>query len=129
MKYKGITSFEKACEALNRKPLLPTLSFLTAEQQRYYEAHMKLTTIIEAMNFVEGNWRADYNDANQQKYFGWARIRKDEKHPSGFGVSHAHCNYDYARTAVGSRLCMKTPDMALWALDKHRDLYLTVLCN
>jgi hypothetical protein len=127
MTYKNITSFKIACEVLKKKPNLPDVSKLSRADGRYLADKYKLTTIIAAMNFVEGKWKPDWSDHNQYKYFAWPEIAADKKHPSGFGFSDSAYDYGYAGTAVGSRLCFKSSEMALWALKKYKNLYITVL--
>lgn len=127
MKFKEIISYEKACEVLNRIPELPDLSILSEAERRYYTDHMKLTTIIAAMNKVEGDWKPDYSNRNQAKYYAWPWVAADKERPSGFGFSTSTCTFDFTHSCVGSRLCMKSAEMVLWALEQHRDLYISVL--
>lgn len=77
-------------------------------------AFMKLTIIAKALN--EG-WQPDWTDSSQYKYYPWF------KHKSGFGLSY----YDYgnwnANTGVGSRLCFKSKELAIYAAEQFADLY------
>lgn len=124
MKYKKIKSFEIACQALGREAVLPEVSKLPPAIQKYLIAHTKLITIIEAMNFVEGNWKPDYTNWDEPKYYVWPEVAADKERPSGFGFSNSYSFYGYAYSYVGSRLCFKTRDMALWALKQHEDLFI-----
>ena len=126
MNYKDIKSFGIACKVLKRKPVLPNLTMLPKPLQKYYTDHYKLTTIISAMNKVEGDWKPDYKEGNKQpKYFAWPRVKSDDKRKGGFALSRASYGYVLANSLVGSRLLMGSSDMVYWALDKHTKLYIT----
>ena len=124
MKYTDITSFENACQALGREAVLPEVSKLPPAIQKYLIAHTKLITIIEAMNFVEGNWKPDYTNWDEPKYYVWPEVAADKERPSGFGFSDSYFNFDFTCSGVGSRLCMKSAEMVLWALEQHKDLFI-----
>ncbi|WP_156129402.1 hypothetical protein [Flavobacterium sp. AED] len=68
-------------------------------------AYKQLKLIVQAFN--EG-WTPDWTNSSQGKYYPWFKMGS----PSGGGFS----SYDYVRwladSAVGSRLCFKSADLA-----------------
>jgi hypothetical protein len=77
-------------------------------------AYTKLVIIAKALN--EG-WQPDWTDSSQRKYVPWF------EHKSGFGLAyHGYGGWDTA-TAVGSRLCFKTAELARYAATQFADIY------
>jgi hypothetical protein len=115
-----IKTFEEACKLKGISPLaLPEVSMLPAEHQKALIAVYKLYIITEALN--EG-WKPNWNDASEWKYFPYFLVKSNAKNPGGTGLS---CN-DYCfdlYSAVGSRLCFKSSDLAKYAGTKFAKLY------
>ena len=110
-----IKTFEDAFAALNLKPeSIIDFSAAPEKHRKALEAHYKLVIIAEALN--EG-WKPNWEDFNENKYTPWFT------HKAGFGLS---C-YDYdgwdAGTNVGSRLCLKTSELAEYAGKQFEELY------
>lgn len=114
---KKIKTFADACKALKIKTKLPDVSALPKKHQKAIIAHYKLVIIAQALN---NGWEPNWNDWNEYKYYPWFEIKKGT---SGFGFSGTHCAYWRTGTAVGSRLCFKTRDLALYAGKQFEKLY------
>lgn len=116
-----IKTFEGACKALGINPKsLPDVKALPKKHQKALVAHYKLIIIIEALN--EG-WEPNWNDRGQYKYFPYFQVEASEKKPAGFGFSNAHYDSWPAGTHVGSRLCLKSYDLALYAGKQFKKEY------
>lgn len=124
-KKKAITetvkTFEDACKALGIEPALPVVSMLPEKHQKAIIAHYKLVTICEALN--EG-WQPNWNNLDEYKYYPWPAIDASEAIPSGFGFSDSLYDDTNTRTDVGSRLCFKSRELALYALEQFKELYI-----
>ncbi len=116
-----IKTYEDACKALNLSPAaLPDVSMLPVKHQQAIIAHCKLVIIAEALN--EG-WQPNWSDTDQYKYWPWFDVEEDDKKPSGFGLSFYVCVDWITITAVGSRLCFKSRELAKYAGEQFSDLY------
>ncbi len=92
------------------------------EARSFPKIWMELSTTDEIAyriikNFVEANnkvmnWKADYNDPNQKKFFPYweVRTRLKNMHPSGLGLSLYGVLFVYTGTGVGSRLSVGSPE-------------------
>ena len=112
---KNIKTFEQACQALGLDAnALPDFSSTPESHRKALLAHYKLVIICQALN--EG-WVPDWDDENEPKYVPYF------KNVSGFGL--AYCDYVYWRTRanVGSRLCFKSIDLLLYAVEQFKDIY------
>jgi len=61
--------------------------------------------------------KVDYTNTNQKKWYPWFR-----KLSSGLGFGVSFCVYDYAGTAVGSRLCFPSKESS----DKFSQLFIDI---
>jgi hypothetical protein len=91
----------------------------TTDLEKATNAFVKLNIIAEALR--EG-WRPDWKNGNQKKWFPHF-----EHGSSGFGFSHSYYHYDYARTAVGSRLCFPTEELAAYFGTQFIDIHNEIL--
>lgn len=87
-------------------------------------AYKKIKLIAKALN--EG-WEPNWNDGNQPKYYPWPTVQASSSKPSGFGFSDTNYNYANTATHVGSRLCFKTSELALYALEQFKEIYIPFL--
>lgn len=78
------------------------------------QAHMKLTIIARSLN--EG-WVPDWSDGSQYKYVPYFEYK------AGFGLSYYGYGHWSTRTYVGSRLCFKSSDLAVYAAKQFADIY------
>ena len=115
-----IKSFEDACAALNISTDVPVVATLPLKHQKALVAHYKLITIAEALN--EG-WEPNWNDSDERKYFPWLEVEASEEQPAGVGFSHAYYDYGHSTSLVGSRLCFKSSELAMYAGEQFADLY------
>lgn len=100
--YKSIKTFEDACTKLGIDPV----SVFHKEDTPDEVAYKKLKVVYRAIN---NGWVPDWSDRNQKKYFPWFEVR-----PGGSGFSTSGCDYVYADSGVGSRLCTDLAEKALY---------------
>lgn len=79
-------------------------------------AYVKVKLIAKALN--EG-WIPDWTDSSQYKYYPWFRMGS----PSGFGFSVYADDCWLAYSSVGSRLCFKSRDLAIYAGKTFKNIY------
>lgn len=106
-----VKSFEDACQVLGMNPSCLFHGGETKDE----EAYIKLKTIARALN--EG-WTPDWTDSNEAKYWPYF-----DSYKSGVGFSYDACVYWYATTAVGSRLCYKSSELAKYAGTQFLSIY------
>ena len=111
-----IKTFEGACKALklNPKTVLPNVKGMPSHHQKAIISHAKLVIIAEALN--EG-WKPDWKNGNEWKYYPWFRMS------SGSGLAYGAYASRYSYSAVGSRLCFKTGELAEYAGKQFKKLY------
>ncbi|KAA6352398.1 hypothetical protein EZS27_000348 [termite gut metagenome] len=112
-----IKTFEDACKALGLDPAnLPVVDMLPEKDRKSIISYYKLTIIIRALN--EG-WEPNFSDWNEYKYCNWFYLNA-----AGFAYAHTFPAASSASATVGSRLCFKTSELARYAHERFRDLYL-----
>ena len=118
-KTKLIASFEEACkkEGLNPVEEIPFKNPANGRQIAV-NAAAKLFIIAKALN---GDWKADWNNWNQGKYYPWFDMRSSPAGGSGF--SYGDCVYGRSSSYVGSRLVYKDLETAEYAGTKFLDIY------
>jgi hypothetical protein len=118
-----IKTYEDACEALG-----------TTSDDQYFEyrpdavkghektllAYAKLLVIVKALN--EG-WVPDWKNSSQYKYYPWWDLS------SGSGLSRIAVYYRDSCSAVGSRLCFKSRELAEYAAKQFKDIYTEFLIS
>jgi hypothetical protein len=117
----AIKTFEDACKKLNLNPekVLPDVSAFPHPHQAALTAAGKLFIIADALN--EG-WKPDWNNDDEYKYYPWFDLEHNKKHnPSGFRLGNVI--YGCTRSAVGSRLCFRSRELANYAGTQFIDLY------
>lgn len=115
-----IKSFEEACQykGLDPQKVLPDVSGFPKEHQQAIVSHAMLIIIVAALN---ENWKPDWNDMNEEKWYPWFDMEKTESNPSGFGLCVAHFVHTF--TFVGSRLCFRTRALAQYVGTQFSELY------
>lgn len=109
-----IKTFEEACQALGLDPqAVPVVTGLPEKHQNAIVAHYKLVIVAEALN--EG-WQPDWINWSEYKYYPWFEIEGD-------GFSYVTYYDWFTNTGVGSRLCYRTSELALYAAKQFEDLY------
>jgi len=113
MPTKKIKTFEEACKALNQDPTLPEYPMLSEAEKKAAIAHYKLVIIARALN---GNWKPDWTNWNENKYFPWFDFR-------GGRFVFINVYYNCTNSNLGSRLCYKDEETAEYVGRTFTDLY------
>ncbi|MFA6260375.1 MAG: hypothetical protein WC760_02835 [Bacteroidia bacterium] len=74
---------------------------------------LELTIIARALN---EDWEPDWSDSSEYKYYPWFNM-------SGSGVSYFDCDRVISTSAVGSRLCYKSRELAEYAAKQFQSHY------
>lgn len=111
----AVKTYYDACEIIGEKPI-DEQHLMDCGLGKSEIAFMKLKTIFKAANKMNNDWKADYSNSSQYKYYPYFVWRS-----SGF----RYLGTDYARTyaRTGSRLCCGTFDDAEYIGKKFEDLY------
>jgi hypothetical protein len=96
-----VKTFEDACAILEIDPK----GLFNQEDTKDEIAYKKLKVIIKALN--EG-WTPNWNDEDQYKYYPYFNM-------SSGGFSYVRCRSWNSFTYVGSRLCFKSFELAMYA--------------
>lgn len=127
MHYTDIKTFEDACKLLKHDPatVIPDFSAVPEHHRKALIAHTKLVIVTEALNLDEEGkpYRPNWNNWDENKYYPWLEVETTEYRPSGFGFSNTLYDYSDTNTAVGSRLCSRTSDIARYAGKQFAELY------
>jgi len=114
--YKTIDSFIKVCEKLNVDPNAgPDVSNCIEKFKEPIKALYKTMLWYEAVN---DGWVPEMGNSNQAKYYPWPWVLS-----SGSGFSDSDYLCDHSITAVGSFLCTKDSERALWVFEHAKDLF------
>lgn len=111
-----VKSFEDACQVLGISTNVPDVKGLPRKHQKAIVANYKLIIIAEALN--EG-WKPNWQDSDEYKYYPWFNMTN----PAGVGCSNALYAAAYAYASVGSRLCFKTRELAIYFGQQFTDLH------
>jgi len=118
---KKYNTVEECFAAMGLDPnALPDVSMLPERHQNAIKAAYQLMIVCEAHN---DGWKPNWNDWNEYKYYPWFRVEADEATPSGSGLSYVGYDYRRTHTCVGSRLCLKTRDLAEHVGNVYNKLY------
>jgi hypothetical protein len=117
---KKIKTFEEACALLSidATTALPYPTPENADQENT-NAFVMLKIICKALR---GDWQPDWNDSDQLKWFPYF-----QSNGAGFGFSNPDFGHWAALTAVSSRLCFPTSEMAQYAGKTFIDIYNIIL--
>lgn len=108
---KKVKTFEDACALKGVAPGSVTSSNDTKDEAAY----KKLKVIAEVLN---GGWCPNWQDGSEYKYYPYFNDYKP-----GSGFSYLDCFYAFAGTDVGSRLCFRTKELAIYAGKQFTDIY------
>ena len=109
-----IKSFEDAMEATGRKEM-PDFSTFPEDMRKHFEALFKMVVIVEALN--EG-WKPDWEDGSEWKYYPWFYMS-----PSSFAFYVSDCDSEHANAGSGSRLKLKSDDLAEYCAVQFLDIW------
>lgn len=111
----AVKTYEDACEIIGEKPI-DEQHLMDCGLGKSEIAFMKLKTIFKAANKMNNDWKADFSDSNQHKYYPYFVWRS-----SGFRYYITLCTNTL--TTIGSRLCCGTSDDAEYIGKNFEDLY------
>lgn len=111
-----VKSFEDACQVLGISTNVPEVKGLPRKHQKAIIANYKLIIIAEALN--EG-WKPNWQDSDEYKYYPWF----DMSNPAGVGYSYTNHAASYTIASVGSRLCLKNRELAIYFGQTFTDLF------
>lgn len=110
-----VKSFEDACQVLGISTDVPEVKGLPRKHQKAIVANYKLIIIAEALN--EG-WKPNWQDSDEYKYYPWF----DMSNPAGVGCSSTNSAASPTYAYVGSRLCFKNRELAIYFGQTFTDL-------
>ena len=111
-----VKSFEDACQVLGISTNVPEVKGLPRKHQKAIIANYKLIVIAEALN--EG-WKPNWQDYDEYKYYPWF----DMSNPAGVGYSYADHTASSTNAGIGSRLCLKNRELAIYFGQTFTDLF------
>ena len=111
-----VKSFEDACQVLGISTNVPEVKGLPRKHQKAIIANYKLIIIAEALN--EG-WKPNWQDSDEYKYYPWF----DMSNPAGVGYSNTNSAASSTLAPVGSRLCLKNRELAIYFGQTFTDLF------
>lgn len=111
-----VKSFEDACQVLGISTNVPEVKGLPRKHQKAIIANYKLIVIAEALN--EG-WKPNWQDSDEYKYYPWF----DMSNPAGVGFSYTYRTASATAADVGSRLCLKNRELAIYFGQTFTDLF------
>lgn len=111
-----VKSFEDACQVLGISTNVPEVKGLPRKHQKAIIANYKLIVIAEALN--EG-WKPNWQDSDEYKYYPWF----DMSNPAGVGYSATHSTASSTGARIGSRLCLKNRELAIYFGQTFTDLF------
>lgn len=135
--YQEITTIEEALkrskDQIDLQKTKDALTHLPGKFLRGVMALISLQIIVHAVNNDDPSveeWKADYNNGDQYKWFPW--YQGGAADASGSGVSFHATNYGWTNTttttAGGARLALKDEERAIhmnkYFQDLYKDLYL-----
>jgi hypothetical protein len=106
-----IKSFENACVEVGEDPEDAKFTQGTPDEIAY----KKIKVIVRALN--EG-WVPDWNNSNQRKWAPWFYLDNP-----GFRFRGADYAYAHTFTTGGSRLCLHSEELAIYAGKQFTDIY------
>lgn len=111
-----VKSFEDACQVLGISTNVPEVKGLPRKHQKAIIANYKLIVIAEALN--EG-WKPNWQDSDKYKYYPWF----DMSNPAGVGCSYTIRTASLTSALIGSRLCLKNRELAIYFGQTFTDLF------
>lgn len=109
-----VKTYEDACAELGRQPYNED-ALMKLGLTRNDIAYQKMVVIVEALN--EG-WKPDWNNTNERKCFPWFWMS-----PSSFAFGDSDCAYGFARAGSGSRLKLKSYELADYCGKQFEDIW------
>ena len=114
----SIKTVEDALNATGM-PATPEFNEVPEELREYFKAQYEAAAITKAL---VGDWKPDWNDDNQCKWFPWFRMSS-----GGFVFDDTCCDSSIASAGSASRLCFPTEEMATYAGKQFTDVYSRII--
>ncbi|HEY5591553.1 MAG TPA: hypothetical protein VIK55_11110 [Paludibacter sp.] len=115
---ESIKTLEDACNATGM-PATPEFSEVPEEMREFLKALYAAVIITKAL---VGDWKADWTDSNQYKYYPWFRMSS-----GGFVFVNTDCENSLAIAGYTSRLCFPTEEMAEYAGKQFTEVYSQII--
>lgn len=100
-------------------PSVIDLTGAPAELRDYFQAQYEAIVVTKAL---VGDWKADWNDGSQRKWFPWFRMSSGV-----FVFDVTCCAYSCADAGRTSRLCFPTEEIAEYAGKTFTDIYSRII--
>ncbi len=100
-------------------PDTPEFSEVPEDVREFLKAIYQAAVITKAL---VGDWKADWSDGNQRKWFPWFRMSS-----GGFVFHDSYFAYSSAIAGHASRLCFPTEEMAEYAGRQFTDVYSRII--
>lgn len=97
----------------------PDFNEAPEEVREFLKAIYQAAVITKAL---VGDWKPNWNDSNQEKWFPWFRMSS-----GGFVFDGAGCDYSFADAGYASRLCFPSEEMAEYAGRQFTDIYSRII--
>ena len=109
-----VKTYEDACKELGRQPYNED-QLMTLGLTKNDIAYQKMVVIIEALN--EG-WKPDWDNWDECKYYPWFDMS-----PSSFAFRDSFYDVTSAVAGSGSRLKLKSRELAVYAGEQFKDIW------
>lgn len=116
----AVKTYYDACEIIGEKPI-DEQHLMDCGLGKSEIAFMKLKTIFKAANKMNNDWKADYSNSSQYKYYPYFVWRS-----SGCRYYDTRCTFTYAYP--GSRLCAVHLMMQNTS-EKNLKIYITIILD
>jgi hypothetical protein len=111
-----VKTFEDACKELGRQPYNVD-SLMKLGLTKNDIAYQKMVVIVEALN--EG-WKPDVCNSDVERWYPWF---KPNGSPSSFAFGDSNCVYVLADAGSGSRLKLKSRELAKYCGEQFEDIW------
>lgn len=115
-----VKTYEDACAELGRQPYNED-ALMKLGLTRNDIAYQKMVVIVEALN--EG-WKPDVCDSDVCRWYPWFRPNGS---PSSFAFCDSHYDSEYAYAGGGSRLALKSEELAEYCGIKFLELWKEII--
>ena len=111
-----VKTYEDACKELGRQPY-NVESLMKLGLTKNDIAYQKMVVIVEALN--EG-WKPDVCNSDVERWYPWF---KPLGSPSSFAFDDSLCDHEYASAGSGSRLKLKSRELAKYCGEQFKDIW------
>ena len=115
-----VKTYEDACKELGRQPYNVD-SLMKLGLTKNDIAYQKMVVIVEALN--EG-WKPDVCNSDVERWYQWF---KPNGSPSSFAFDVSSCAYEIAFAGSGSRLALKSEQLASYCGKQFLELWKEIL--